>query len=91
MSEQSRGNSTSSNNYDRWRILWLIWSFVVHVAVGTFLFVLIAFVALALAHFVDWLSKNGMPDLLLQAMTVMEYCLFGVDVIGFVVFLATMH
>jgi hypothetical protein len=70
-----------------WRILWLIWRFVVEVAVGTFLFVLIAFVALGLSRFVDWLDSNGMPDLFLQAMKLLEYALFGVDVISFSVFL----
>jgi len=59
-------------------------------AVGTFLFVLIALVALGLAHFVEWLGRHGMPTALLQVMTFMEYALLGVDVIAFSIFLYTM-
>jgi hypothetical protein len=69
------------------RPLWLIWEFVVHIAVGTFLFILIALVALLLAGFVEWLGNRHMPSLLLQAVTCLEYALFVADVIAFGLFL----
>jgi hypothetical protein len=80
-------NGKSNKSSDHWRLLWLIWEFVVHVAVGTFLFVLIAMAALLLAGFVEWLGERHMPSLLLQAVTFLEYALFTADVIAFGAFL----
>ena len=74
---------------DSWGMLRLIWNFVIHIAVGTFLFVLIAMVALGLALFVEWLASKHMPSLLLQTVTLLEYALFAADVMAFAVFLYT--
>lgn len=86
----STGTTGERPEADRWEILRLVWNFVVHLAVGTFLFVAIALFALGLARFVGWLGHNGMPTALLTAMIYLEFAVFAVDVIAFGAFLYTM-
>jgi hypothetical protein len=81
--EKTGGVSNSSTR----ELLWSFWAFFVHIAVGTFLFALISLTALALGSFVKWLGESGMPPAFLLVATALQYALFALDIILYLLFL----
>jgi hypothetical protein len=64
-----------------------ILEFLVHVVVGTLLFLLIAAPAIGLDYLVSWLEALGVARPILWGLMGCEYLLFGADVILFTVFI----
>lgn len=65
-----------------------IWAFVIRVLTGIALFVLIGLAAFALRVLTDYAeAHNLLSNLMLSTLVVVEYIIFGVDVIVFIVFL----
>lgn len=64
-----------------------IWEFLIHVFVGTLLFVLIGAPAVGLSYLILFLEKSGVSKPILLGLAGCEYLLFGVDLILFAVFI----
>lgn len=89
--ENAVGNLTRRPNGDPW------WRgplhFAIHIFVGTAIFGIVALAAVGLAFLTAWaktLTYDGQPiasSLLLGGLIVGEYCVFGVDLVLFLVFL----
>jgi hypothetical protein len=67
--------------------LWIAWSFLIHVVVGSLIFSLIAIVGLSLRYLVELLTYLGLPKELEQAFTALEYIVLIADCGLFVIFL----
>ena len=68
-----------------------IWSslkeFVVHITVGTILFVFISLIAILLSLGVAYLDSNGYNPIIVKGLAGFEYLLFGLDLFLAAVFL----
>jgi hypothetical protein len=80
----------SDRNPGRWREHWIpLLEFLVHVLVGTTLFVGIAIPAVLLNLSVQWLASSGLnvSNLILVGLEVAEYAVFGLDLLLLIVYL----
>ena len=59
----------------------------VHILIGTVMFIIIGLAALALHIFVDWLAINQLPKWMLTTGRLLEYLLYGIDILLFAVYL----
>lgn len=84
MSEQSDLTATS-----RWAATWWapIWEFLIHVLIGTSLFILIGIPAVGLNFIISQLEDSGASQFILWGLTLCEYLLFSADLILFSVFI----
>jgi hypothetical protein len=60
--------------------------FVLHIFVGTLLFICVCLAAVVLHFFVDWISKLGVPVYITYPAGFLEYLIFALDFACFVVF-----
>jgi hypothetical protein len=63
-----------------------LWELLVHIMVGTLVFVVIALAAVGLDFIVGWLSKTETSIIIIRGLQAAEYFLFLVDLILFFVF-----
>ncbi len=68
-------------------LLNLVWNFLLHILYGTLLFCIIGAVAVGLHLFVGWAETNGLPVLIAQALRALEYLVFILDAVAYVVFI----
>lgn len=64
----------------------IVWHFLVHIVVGTGLFVGIGTAAVALHAFVGWAEKQGIFRELIYALQALEWLVFALDTLCFVWF-----
>ena len=62
------------------------WTLLVHFFTGTFVFVVITLLAVALSLLVDFLGSKGINSFIVYGLRIAEYLLFAVDLALFVVF-----
>lgn len=62
------------------------WTLLVHFCTGTFVFVVIALLAVGLSLLVDFLGSKGINSFIVYGLRIAEYLLFVVDLGLFVVF-----
>jgi len=65
-----------------------LWELLVHIIVGTFVFVVIALAAVGLDFIVGWLSKTNTSIIIIRGLQGAEYFVFFVDLILFFVFVS---
>lgn len=61
--------------------------FLIHVSLGTAIFLLIGLPAVALDTIVKWLSKRDVSDFVIWGLKGAEYLAFGVDLVLYGVFI----
>lgn len=69
------------------RILCLLGRFALHSVCGVCLFALVSLVALFFNWFGQWISAFGVNDFILVAIRGLEFFIFGLDLMLFVVFM----
>jgi len=65
-----------------------LWEFLIHVTVGTGIFVLIGTPAIMLDRLIHWLSTKNISIFIIYGLKFSEYTLFIADIILFFVFIA---
>ncbi len=70
-----------------WQPLREVVSFLVHFVVGTIIFVLLGFFAVALFTFTEWLSSFTKSLIVQKGLILVEYATFGTDIILYLIFL----
>ena len=68
-------------------IIKLIWHFVVHIVIGTGLFMVVGAAAVVLKLFIDQMIIFNMPEIIIDASHVVTYMIYFIDVLCFSVFL----
>jgi hypothetical protein len=68
-------------------LLRLVWNFLLHILFGTLFFCIIAAVAVGLHFLVAWAEKIGLPRPMALAFEGLEYVVFALDTLAYVVFL----
>ena len=66
-----------------------IYEFAVHVALGVVIFILITIPAVGLSTLIHCLQTFGVDPLIFWGLTTVEYLLFSVDLILFIIFLVS--
>lgn len=65
----------------------LVWHFVIHIFVGTVLFMAIGAAVVALHWFVTWMAAQGVSSYLITVLQGLEYAVFALDTLAYVWFL----
>ncbi len=68
-------------------ILLVVWNFVVHMVVGTLLFIMVAGLALALTYWAGLMERFGFSGLVIDAIGAMKYIILVIDLVLFIFFL----
>jgi len=68
-------------------VIRLVWHFVIHILVGTILFIVIGAAVVALHWFVTWMAAQGVSDYLITVLQGLEYAVFALDALAYVWFL----
>ncbi len=64
-----------------------LWEFCAHVVVGTGIFLIVAFPAVLLDLLVSWLAEKALSQYVLIGLLIVEYVLFAVDIVLFLIFM----
>ena len=68
-------------------ILRLLFHFLIHMITGTILFAAIGGLAVGLHFLIAWLGGIGLPSELVMVMKAVEYLIFAVDIVLYVLFI----
>lgn len=68
-------------------ILRLLYHFLIHMLTGTILFVAIGGLAVGLHFLIAWLGDIGLPGELVMVLKAVEYLIFAVDIVLYVLFI----
>ncbi len=83
MEKQDNNNEPDSKPIKWWLPLY---EYMVHILVGTAIFILVAVPAVGVNFLAGYLSDLGVNNIIIHGLTAFEYLIFGVDVVLFIIF-----